>query len=329
MALIGCGYWGKNLLRVMMQNPQIELVGVVEPSAEALKVVPEGVSTYSNLKELLAKESIDGAAIATPPSTHFELAMSLLQEGIPTLVEKPLALSSGHVEKLIDIATQKNAVLMVDHTYCYSPPVEYLGDYISRGNLGDLLYYDSVRVNLGGFQPTTNVLWDLAPHDLSILDIWANKKLPHSVVAIGKKHYGSSTENICYVTLDYEGDFLAHLSINWAAPIKTRKITVTGTQKMAVYDDNTPTEKIRIYDQRVDFDNVSPEDFKINYRIGSMEAPVILQKEPLTTMMAHFVDCIAKGISPKTDGASAWRITKILEAISASMEKGGQPTKLD
>jgi predicted dehydrogenase len=332
VGLIGFGYWGPNLLRNLIAQPNAEVVCVIEGNPTSrLKcagLYPH-LSIFGSLEEFLAKNTVDAMVIATPPTTHCELAVRCLKAGAHVLVEKPLAMSSAECDMILAVAKEMNRQVMVDHTFAFHPAVEYLVKATDKGDLGDLLYYDSVRVNLGGFQPSTNVLWDLAPHDLSILDLLLKGKVPTEVSAVGIRHFGSSVENLCYLNLKYEGEFIAHLNLNWTAPVKVRTITVGGSKKMAVYDDNLPTEKVKVYDKSVSLTNVTEADFRVNYRSGDMIAPAISAAEALRGVIGHFLGCISQGTTPVCDGESGKRVVQILEAASISMAEGGRPVARD
>lgn len=328
VGLIGYGYWGPNLLRNIVCQPDAEVIGVIEGNKEnrlkCAQLYPQ-IPTFDSLDDFLSKNTVDAMVIATPPSTHCELAIKALNAGANILVEKPLAMSTEECDKILAVANEKNLHVMVDHTFAFHPAVEYLVNSIDRGDLGDLLYYDSVRVNLGGFQPKTNVLWDLAPHDLSILDLFLKGKVPTEVSAVGIRHFGTNVENLCYLNLKYENDFIAHLNLNWIAPVKIRTITVGGSKKMAIYDDNLPTEKVKVYDKSVTLTSAVEADFRVNYRTGDMTAPAISTREALKGVISHFLECITLGKRPICDGLSGKRVVQILEAASISMAEGGRP----
>jgi predicted dehydrogenase len=331
IALVGYGYWGNNLLRNLTTHPGCQVVGVCEASQakldKAFAQYPH-VAGFKSIAELMAKALPEAVVIATPPASHCELAVAALRGGAHVLLEKPMATSSEECDLILAEAKKAGKTVMVDHTFVYYSPVQYLSDLIHKGDLGTLLYYDSVRVNLGGFQPEVNVLWDLAPHDLSILDLFTKEETPEQVIAIGVKHFGSSTENMCYLNLKYKNDFNAHLHLNWAAPVKVRTITLGGDKQMVVFDDNMPTEKVRIYDKSIQLKSSSPADFMINYRVGNMVAPVVLQKEALFEMLTEFVTCVRDGKKPRSDGYSGARVVRILEAAARSLAAGGVPEKI-
>lgn len=331
VVLVGYGYWGPNLLRNVVMNPDAEVVGVVEANPVARgkcnSVYPH-IPTFGTLDELIEKVPFQAAVIATPPSTHCELAIRCLTAGAHVLVEKPLAMSVAECDRILAVAAEMKLRVMVDHTFAFHPAVEHIAEGIDRGDLGDLLYYDSVRVNLGGFQPATNVLWDLAPHDLSILDLLLKGRVPTEISATGIRHFGSTVENLCYVSLKYGSDFIAHLNLNWTAPVKVRTITIGGSKKMAVYDDNLPTEKVKVYDKTVSLSDVTATDFRVSYRLGDMVAPAVSTREALAGVISHFMGCVRDGKQPVCDGQSGKRVVEILEAASLSMLEGGRPVSL-
>ena len=331
VGLIGYGHWGKNLLRNLIENKNVEVVGVVDREAQRLTELRTSypqTTGFTNISDLLTINELDAVIIATPPANHFELTQLCLNNDLHVMVEKPMALSSVDCQQLIEQAEKKNLVLAVDHTYVYQPAIAHLRSIIAKGELGNLLYFDSVRVNLGGFQPEVNVLWDLAPHDLSILDVILSGKSPLKVFASGVKHFGSDVENLCYATLFYDNGFIAHLHLNWAAPVKSRKIMIGGDKKMVVYDDNQPLEKIKVYEQTVDLNANSKKDFTANYRIGEMHSPVILIREPLAELVSDFVRQIQKHDTNSSNclllsnGKLGRRVVVVLEALTESMSSG-------
>jgi predicted dehydrogenase len=330
VALVGYGYWGVNLLRNMFNHPALEVVGVVERDAKARERCQTNypqIYLTDDLEIFLKAGKVDAVVIATPPNTHCEIAVTCLRAGCHVLIEKPMALSVAECDQILAQARLAKRIVMVDHTFVYHPAITFLAEQIHSGKMGELQFYDSTRVNLGGFQ-LTNVLWDLAPHDLSILDLLMQQRLPTQVSAHGVRHFGAPSETMCYVTLLYERNVIAHLHLNWAAPVKVRQIMLGGTEKMAIYDDNNPVEKVRIYDRSVKLERPSELDFKINYRIGDMVAPAIRQTEALANMMNEFVTCIQTGKTPLADGTAGRRVLQVLEAVSQSLEHSGKPISL-
>ena len=327
VALVGYGYWGKNLLRNMFANPRMSVIGVVEKSAagqQRLAQLRLETPVFSTMEQLFEAVSPEAVVIATPPDTHCEIAVTALKNGAHVLIEKPMATTTAECDRILDAAVKAKRNVMIDHTFLYHAPVRYLGKNIHEGTYGDLLYYDSVRVNLGGIQ-MTNVLWDLAPHDLSILDAFTKGATPNTVTTVGVKHFGYPVETMCYSTLQYDNNFIAHLHLNWIAPVKGRQITIGGSQKMVVWDDNTPLEKVRIYDRGVKIENVTDNDLKVNYRVGDMVAPAIIDREALSEMLNEFVDSIFEGRKPMSDGEHGRRVVQTLEAMAKSMSSQGTP----
>ena len=333
VALVGYGYWGPNLLRNLVSHGGFEVVGVAEAAESArqrcVRTYPH-IPVFGTVSELLNQASPEAVVIATPPSTHREVALQCIRTKADILVEKPLALSVAECDEILFAAKQVGANVMVDHTFVYHPAVQYLSGQISSGTFGQLLYYDSVRINLGGFQPSTNVLWDLAPHDLSILDLFLKVRTPKSISVLGATHYDRTNANICHCHLKYDNDFIAHLHLNWVAPIKVRTVMVGGTKRMGIYDENLPSEKIKIYDKGI---VVNPgrdgHDLRASYRSGDMIAPAIDSNEALGTMLAAFHRHITRDEKPPSDGDAGRRIVRILEAANASMARQGEPVELD
>lgn len=330
LALIGFGYWGANLLRNMLLNPRIEVVGLTERSPELrqkCKALYPLVPLFQTLQECLDAQKPEGVVIATQPDSHGMLAVRALRAGAHVLIEKPMATSVKECDEILNEARKANRNVMIDHTFLYHAPVSYLTKQIHAGEYGEMLYFDSVRVNLGGFQ-FTNVVWDLAPHDIAIIDRLLHGQLPTTCSAIGRRHFNAPSESLCYVTLAYNENFIAHLHLNWAAPVKGRQVTIGGTKKMVVYDDNTPVEKVRVYDKSVQLEQLTETDLRVNYRIGDMIAPVIPQREALADMLQEFVSCIQENRPALSDGESGRRVVLVLEALAESMRKNGQPVQL-
>ncbi|MFP5264535.1 MAG: Gfo/Idh/MocA family protein [Blastocatellia bacterium] len=332
IGVIGYGYWGPNLVRNFMEAPGSTVVGVAELRPERLA---EARGRYPSIKftndpeDLLSDPAIGAVAIATPVSSHFELAMRALGAGKHVLVEKPLALSSAHAERLIEEAARRKLVLMVDHTFVYTGAVKKIREMVATGALGSIYYYDSVRVNLGLFQHDVNVIWDLAVHDLSIMDfVLANK--PVAVSAAGISHISGQPENVAYITLFFANNQIAHLHVNWLAPVKVRRTLIGGSEKMIVYDDLEPSEKIKVYDKGVTLTPRREEVYEllVSYRSGDMWAPKLDQTEGLRTEALHFIDCVENGRRPQTDGAAGLRIVRLLEAAEKSLAARGRLVEL-
>ena len=330
VGLVGYGYWGPNLLRNLVSQGGCEVIGVVDSNPAAAKKVRDlypQIPVFDQLSDCLSQQKPDAMVIATPPATHKELAIQCIEANAHVLVEKPLALSVSDCDAILAAAERKKRTVMVDHTFVFHPAVQRISAEVTRGNLGELLYYDSVRVNLGGFQPKTNVLWDLAPHDLSIIDVISGGRTPEKVTCVGVKHFNASVENLCYLNLRYSDNFVANVHLNWVAPMKVRQIMIGGSQKMIIYDDNLPTEKVKIYDKGISLEG-DPNNFRVNYRVGDMTAPAISTREALSDMVAHFIDCISNGTRCISDGALGRRTVQILEAASLSLSRDGQVVEI-
>lgn len=289
------------------------------------------IQTTQSFRELIQDPTIDAVAIATPVSTHYDLALRALQEGKHVLVEKPLASSTDQVQHLMDLAQKRNLVLMVDHTFVYTGAVRKIRELVDSGSLGEIYYYDSVRVNLGLFQHDVNVLWDLAVHDLSIMD-YVLPFRPCAVSATGLSHVPGGPENIAYLTLFFEGSQIAHIHANWLAPVKLRRTLIGANRKMIVYDDLEQSEKIKVYDKGITLNNQqNPEklyQLLVGYRTGDMLAPQIDVSEALRHEIDHFVHCIQQQREPITGGNSGLRVVEILQAASQSMAQHGRPVDL-
>jgi predicted dehydrogenase len=283
-----------------------------------------GVRVTSDAAALIADPAVDAVAIVTPVQQHFELAMLALRAGKHVLVEKPMASTSDQAARLIEEARLRRLVLMVDHTFVYTSAVSKLRDLVRNGELGDILYYDSVRINLGLFQHDVNVLWDLAVHDLSIMDYVLGRQ-PTAVSATGLAHVAGQPENIAYMTMFFDGPLIAHVHVNWLAPVKVRQTLLGGSRRMAVFDDLDAGEKIKVYDKGISV-NPSPENvyqMLVGYRTGDMWAPKLDVTEALSVGAAHFVDCIGSGRKPITDGEAGLRVVRLLEAATESMAARG------
>jgi predicted dehydrogenase len=332
IGVIGYGYWGPNLVRNFMEAPGSTVVAVadlrVERLAEAHSRYPS-INITKDPQDLFNDRSINAIAIATPVSSHFELAMQALKAGKHVLVEKPLASNSDHAEQLIEEAARRNLVLMVDHTFVYTGAVRKIREMVTTGALGDIYYYDSVRVNLGLFQHDVNVIWDLAVHDLSIMDYVLASK-PVAVSATGISHISGQPENVAYITLFFSNNQIAHVHVNWLAPVKVRRTLIGGSEKMILYDDLEPSEKIKIYDKGVTLapQSAAVYELLVSYRSGDMWAPKLDQTEGLRTEAIHFIDCIENANCPQTDGAAGLRIVRLLEAAEKSLASRGQLVEL-
>lgn len=334
VGVIGYGYWGPNLVRNFFEAPEAQVASVSDLREDRLALVASRyptVKTTRDFRELIEDPSIDAVAIATPVSTHYDLALRALQAGKHVLVEKPLASDTDQVRHLMDIAQKRTRVLMVDHTFVYTGAVRKIRELVESGGLGEIYYYDSVRVNLGLFQHDVNVLWDLAVHDLSIMD-YVLPFRPCAVSATGLSHVPGGAENIAYLTLFFEGSQIAHIHSNWLAPVKLRQTLIGASRKMVVYDDIEQSEKIKVYDKGITINNhQNPEklyQMLVGYRTGDMLAPQIDGTEALRREIDHFLRCIEQQEEPITGGSTGLRVVEILQAASQSMAQRGRPVEL-
>ena len=333
VAVIGCGYWGPNLLRNFVENEAVELHWICDTDQERLTLMGRrypSAQTTTDYQKLLTDPALDAVAVVTPVATHFQLAKKALLAGKHVLVEKPLTSTAREAEELIELAERHGRTLMVDHTFIYTGAVRKMKEIIQTGELGELLYFDSVRINLGLFQRDISVLWDLAPHDLSIMDYLLERQ-PDAVSALGSCHIEQGIENIAYLMMHFPGDFIAHFHFNWLAPVKIRRTLIAGSRKMIVYDDIEPTEKLRVYDKGVTTNRVGREaDYQtlVSYRTGDMWAPKLDTTEALHYVVAEFLASIRGAYKPITDGYAGWRVVHLLEAAQRSIKEGGRQIKI-
>jgi predicted dehydrogenase len=332
IGVVGYGYWGPNLVRNFTGNSSARVVSVSDLDAAKLAACQRlypAVSTTNHYEDLLKDPKIDAIAVATPVHTHYDLALAALRAGKHVLVEKPLAQSADLVRGLIDEADRRRLTLMVDHTFLYTPAVQKIRELILQDQLGEVYYYDSTRSSLGLFQSDVNVIWDLAVHDISIIQYLLEED-PVAVSATGSCHVAGSPENMAHITLFFESKCVAHVSVNWLSPIKVRQTFVGGSKKMIVYNDLEPTEKIKVYDKGITLNAPSEaaHQLRIGYRAGDMWAPHISTKEALQTEMEHFIECIRTGASPVSNGLSGLRVIEVLEAASRSIANQGKPVRL-
>lgn len=328
VGVIGYGYWGPNLVRNFMSCPGSSVVAVsdlVEDRLLPLRKQYPNLLITSDSTQLIQDPSIDAIVIATPVSSHFELAISALRAGKHVLVEKPLASNSDHANQIIDEAATRGLVLMVDHTFVYTEAVRKMRELIVSGELGEIYYYDAVRVNLGLFQHDVNVIWDLAIHDLSIMDYVLPNK-PVAISATGISHVPGQPENVAYITLFFPDRQIAHIHVNWLAPVKVRHTLIGGSEKMILYDDIEPSEKVKVYHKGITV-TPGPEDvykMLVSYRSGDMWAPRLDNSEALQTEAKHFVDCVENKLQPESDGLSGLRMVKMIEAAERSLRNRGE-----
>jgi predicted dehydrogenase len=324
--VVGYGYWGPNVVRNLDHLEEAEVVAVCDKSASARKKVAKlypDVLVTDDAAELMSSPEIDAIAVVTPVWTHYELAKAALQNGKHVFVEKPFTSNADQARELIDLAARKNLKIMVDHTFLFTGAVTKIKQLLQEGALGKLYYYDSTRVNLGLFQHDVNVVWDLAPHDLSIIDHLIQRS-PEAISATGQTHLNSH-EDIAFITLYFPDKVIAHINVNWLSPVKVRTTLIGGEKKMLVWNDLEADEKIKIYDKGVKV--TSREglyDLLVHYRSGDMWAPQIEQIEALTRELAYFVACIAKDETPINDGEAGLRVVKMLEAANQSIGKRGE-----
>jgi predicted dehydrogenase len=334
VGVIGCGYWGPNLLRNFAENEGAQLRWICDLDEQRLASMSRRypmAQTTTDYRVVVNDPAVDAVAVVTPVATHFPIAKDLLRAGKHVLLEKPLAATTLEAEELIEIAEQNRRTLMVDHTFVYTGAVRKMKEIVNDGELGDLLYFDSVRINLGLFQRDINVLWDLAPHDLSIMDYLIGKQ-PQAISALGSSHIERGIENIAYLVMLFPDEFIAHFHFNWLAPVKIRRTMIAGSSKMVLYDDIEPTEKVRVYDKGVTASRSSREtDYQtlVSYRTGDVWAPKLDSTEALRYVVAEFLDSIREGRPSLTDGYAGLRVVRLLEAAQRSMRSGGQAVILD
>lgn len=332
VGIVGYGYWGPNLVRNFAESPATEVVAVSDMSdqrlGEALVRHP-GIAVTTDCEDIFSDPDIDAVAIATPVSTHYPLGLAALQAGKHLLMSKPLADKASHCLRLINEARARDLVLMVDHTFVYTGAVRKIKQLVDEGNLGSLYYYDSVRVNLGLFQHDVNVLWDLAVHDLAIMEHVLGAR-PCAVAATGAAHVPGQLANMAYLTCFFSGNLIAHHHVNWLAPVKVRRTLIGGDRQMIVYDDLEPSEKVKVYDKGVTVRSGIERVYEsmVGYRTGDMWAPQVSLTEALKVETQHFADCIRKGLRPISDGESGLRVVRTLEAAVQSLDQRGQPVDL-
>ena len=333
VAVIGTGYWGPNLIRNFAVCPDTQLVAVCDLDRsrmqKALSPYP-GIEGMESVEAVLQRGDIEAVAVATPVGTHASIGLAALQAGKHVLIEKPLAASLRQAEALVHAAKEAGRVLMVDHTFVYSSAVRKIKEIVDSGELGTLYYLDSVRINLGLFQHDVNVVWDLAPHDLSIMD-YIIGRCPKSLSAFGTSHADSETgiEDVAYLNLDFGDGLVASLHVNWLSPVKIRHFLIGGSSKGLVYNDLLPDEKIKVYDRGITIsqDTETRRGYLVGYRTGDVWSPRVDGREPLQTMVCHFAECIRGGKHPLTDGEAGLRVVSILEAAQRSIKaQGGRIT---
>ena len=331
VAVIGAGYWGPNLIRNFLQIDGIDgIIACDRDEARLAKMRKQfyGIETANDYAEVINRSDVHIIVIATPVSSHHEIAKAALLAGKHCFIEKPMTASSAEAQELIALAEEKKLKLFVDHTFIYTGAVQKMKEIITSGRLGDIYYFDSVRINLGLFQHDVNVIWDLAPHDLSIMDFLLDQQAV-SVSATGACHVGNGLEDIAYLTLMFENNLIAHFHVNWLAPMKIRKTLIGGTKSMIIFDDTEASEKVKIYDKGIDVTTrEGVYDTLVQYRTGDMLSPKLDQTEALAAGTRHFVDCILNDKQPITNGRAGLNVVRILEASEESIKNGGKLIEL-
>src|ERR1700693_1004044 len=328
--VVGYGYWGPNIVRNLSQLEEAEVVAVCDKSPASRGRIEKAhphVHVTANADELMSSPDIDAIAVITPVWTHYELAKAALEHGKHVFVEKPFTSTTAQAEDLIELAARKNLKIMVDHTFLFTGAVQKIKQLLQEGALGKLYYYDSTRVNLGLFQHDVNVIWDLAPHDLSIVYHLIDDK-PEVVIATGQKHL-NGFEDLAYITIYFRNSIIAHINVNWLSPVKVRTTLIGGEKKMLVWNDLDADEKIKVYDRGVDITNgQSVRELLVSYRSGDMWSPKVEQTEALRAEAKYFIDCISNNERPFNDGVAGLRVVRMLEAADKSLKDRGKPVRV-
>lgn len=330
MGVVGYGYWGPNIVRNLRSLEGCQVVGVCDQSPAAMRRIKQAhpdLNVTTNCSDLLESKEIDAVAVVTPVCTHFDLAKAALQNGKHVFVEKPFTATARQAEELVELAERKNLKIMVDHTFLFTGAVRKIRELIDEGVLGDLYYYDSTRVNLGLFQHDVSVIWDLAPHDLSIMSYLIPEE-PEAVVATGQSHLNGLVD-VAFLTVYFPGSTIAHINVNWLSPVKVRTTLLGGEKKMLVWNDLEADEKLKIYDKGAQISNGQGlYDLMVSYRSGDMWAPKVEQTEALKVELGHFVDCVLKDRTPLNDGIAGLRVVKLLEAADRSLKERGRAVQI-
>ncbi len=327
IGVIGYGYWGPNIARNFQAVNDCQVAVICDQSPQALQRAQRAypfatVTTDANM--VTSSPEVDAVAVITPVWTHFELAKAALENGKHVFVEKPFTANTAQAERLIDLAASKNLRIMVDHTFLFTGAVKKIRQLIDEGALGKLYYYDATRVNLGLFQHDVNVIWDLAPHDLSIMGHLISAK-PEAVSAAGQVHL-NGFEDLAYMTVFFSDKIIAHINVNWLSPVKVRMTLIGGEKKMVVWNDLDADEKVKIYDKGVAITNgQGVHEVLVSYRTGDMWAPKVEQTEALAAEARYFIECVEKGQRPFNDGEAGLRVVQLLEAADASLKRQGRP----
>jgi len=327
VAAVGCGYWGPNVVRNLAVVPGFDLTWICDAAPDRLQPIaaryPNARAT-TRIDDILADPEVDAVYLGTPVSTHYDLARRIVAEGKHVLIEKPLATTLREAEALTAQAAERGVVLMVGHTFVFSPPVRKVKELIDSGLLGPIYYVETTRVNLGLFQKDVSVLWDLGPHDVSILNYWLGE-VPCQVSARGRSYLGETLEDVAFLTLEFPSGILAQVQISWLAPSKLRRTSIVGRQKMIVYDDLEPVEKVKIYDRGVDHQPASFGEFQLTYRSGDILSPRLDTTEPLYVECVHFLECIRSGRQPDASPQSGVDVVRVIQAAERSLRRGGAP----
>jgi predicted dehydrogenase len=330
VGVCGYGYWGPNIVRNLSALDRCTVAAICDRNPDALKRASKlypAVRMTTDATDVIEAVDIDAVAIVTPVWTHFELAKRALENGKHVFVEKPFTATSAQASELIELAARRNLRIMVDHTFLFSGAVRKIRELIENGTLGQLYYFDSTRVNLGLFQHDVSVVWDLAPHDLSIMDYIIGAK-PEAVVATGGNHFNALAD-MAYITVFFPGNVTAHINVNWLSPVKVRTTLIGGREKMLVWNDLEPDEKIRVYDKGVDITNgQSVYDLLVSYRSGDVWAPKVSGTEALAVELRYFVDCVLDNQTPSNDGEAGLRVVRLLEAAEQSLKDRGRLVEL-
>jgi predicted dehydrogenase len=338
IAVVGAGYWGPNLARNFRSNPEWELTAICDIDQERAEHISDlvgGVPVITQLDTLLARDDLDAIAIATPARTHHDIALAAIRAGKHVVVEKPLADDGEQGLDMLHEADARGLILMADHTYCYTPAALKIRELIQEGALGDILFIDSVRINLGLVRPDVDVFWDLAPHDLSIIDFVVPGGLrPTSVSAQGADPLGAGKACVGYLTIPLAAGAIAHVHVNWLSPIKIRQMVIGGTKQTLVWDDLNPQQRVSVYDRGVDLHSQSLQGADrtaatISYRLGDTWSPALPEHEALSAMATEFAQSIKRGIPPRTDGRAGMRVLSVLEAAARSLADSGAPAAVN
>jgi predicted dehydrogenase len=331
VGVIGYGYWGPNIVRNLSDIKEARVEAICDSNPVVYKKLEEKyphIKLTTDYRKIIDDDTIDAVAIITPVSTHFSLAKEALLAGKHIFVEKPFTATVKEARELIALAKKKKRIIMVDHTFIFTGAVQKIKDLVDDGSLGDLIYFDSTRVSLGLFQHDVNVIWDLAPHDLAIIDYLIKNK-PLAVSAHGIDHLGRGKENLAYITIHYEKNLLVHINVNWLSPVKVRMTLIGGSKKMLVWDDLQTDEKIKVYDRGAEVKNKEGVyKLLVDYRSGDMWSPRVDQTEALKRELIYFAECIEKKQQPVNDGVSGLRIVKLLELADKSLKSGGRLIKI-